>query len=282
MPVRTPRHVLPVVALLLAQFLLPCLAGSASAQTRAPGEWQTLFDGRTTRGWRGFRMKDFPAQCWAVEDGVLRRRTGPDVPKDFCRDLITTSQYTNFEFEVEYRLAPGGNSGVKYLVVEQRPQAWDREAMEYQVGVLRKEAKPGWEKEAAGETVEKYSRYAIGFEFQLIDDAGHPDALRGTNRTTGALYDLLAPARKAGAAAGAFNRARLVVDNGHVEHWINGVKVLEFELGGAALRNAIAKSKFARLESFGAARKGHIVLQDHQDDVRFRSLRIRELKSNTK
>ncbi len=155
---------------------------------------------------------------------------------------------SNFELVLEWKVSAGANSGIKYNVSE-----------ELSTGSPPMHA-------------------ALGFEYQILDDALHPDAQSGPNRTAGALYDLVPPApNKELRPVGAFNEARIVFNDGHGEHWLNGVKVIEFELASAAFDSAFAVSKYRPIDGFAEQRKGHIVLQDHGDDVWFRNIRIREI-----
>jgi hypothetical protein len=263
-----------LVCLALALFTV-CNAAPGQAPETETGGWKALFDGRTSSGWRGFRRDSLPV-CWTVEEGCLKRRTGPDIRED-CGDIITVRQYENFILELEYRLSPRGNSGIKYLVREDRPAAWERASADYQIEEVKKSKPGGTESLIAGLTPERWHYSTIGFEFQLIDDARHPDARKGTSRITGALYDLLTPARSAARPAGEFNKIRIVVEPRRVEHWVNNVKVLEFDRNGDTLKTAIARSKFKEMSGFGDTRRGHIALQDHDDNVWFRNIRIREL-----
>lgn len=157
-------------------------------------------------------------------------------------DLITTGQYEEFEFSFEWKVAPGANSGVKYFVIEKRG--------------------------------------SIGHEYQLIDDARHPDARHGNDRSTACFYDVLPATNKVVNPAGEFNHSRIRVKGNHVEHWLNGKKVLEYELDSPELKAAIQKSKFKHQKIFGTRVKGHLLLQDHGDEVWFRNLKIRDLSED--
>lgn len=209
--------------------------------------WKLLFDGKTTTGWRGFHQEKFPEGGWVIEDGCIKHVAAKGELGGRGGDIITTEKYDNFEMQLEWRLAPGGNSGIKYLVSEDLP---------------------------------KTGSSAVSFEMQVLDDEGHPDAKMGIggNRTAGSLYDLLPAAQnKVLRPVGEFNQVRLVVQGNHIEHWLNGVKVVEFERGGPELKAAIAKSKFKDTAGFGETAKGHILLQDHGDEACFRNIKLREL-----
>jgi 3-keto-disaccharide hydrolase len=218
--------------------------------TLAPAEraagWKLLFDGKTWNGWRGFRREKIPVEGWMIEDGTIKHLAGRGEQSQQGGDIITIGQYDNFELQLEWRISPGGNSGVKYLVAEEM-------------------VKSGYS--------------GLGFEMQVLDDDRHPDAKMGKagNRTASALYDLIAPKNKVLRPVGEWNQARLIIRGDHVEHWLNGAKVVEYDLGSTELKALIAESKYKDIAGFGEVRKGHILLQDHGNEVWFRNIKLREL-----
>jgi hypothetical protein len=224
-------------------------AGAAAPNTLTPAEtaagWKLLFDGKTTNGWRGYHATTFPAQGWAVEDGAIKR-VGKGEKPGTGGDIITTGEYGNFELALDWKLSPGGNSGIKYLITE---------------------------------SADGTSHAGVGYEMQILDDDRHPDAKLGVNgnRTAGSLYDLIAPSTHAARPIGEWNQARLVVRGRHVEHWLNGQRVVQFEIGSPEMKALIAKSKYKDIKGFGDATSGHILLQDHGDEVSFRNIKIRQL-----
>jgi inosose dehydratase len=216
----------------------------ASTTAAAGSEWISLFDGRSLKGWRGYRKADASQTRWRVEDGMLTVPSNDGKDTRGALDLITVDTFTDFELAWEWRVASGGNSGLKYLVLE------DMDA-------------------------------AIGHEYQMIDDERHPDALIGPKRQTSALYDVMAASNRPLKPAGELNASRVIVSGTHVEHWLNGVRVLQYELESAPLRAAIAESKFKDVARFGTRQKGHILVQDHGDRVWYRNIRIRRLDGRT-
>jgi hypothetical protein len=174
---------------------------------------------------------------WAVKDGALTR-----VAK--TTDIVSDEEYANFELQFDWMIAKNGNSGLFFHVVES-PKYKDT--------------------------------YYTGPEFQLLDNAGHPDAKNGPDRWAGANYALHAPTKNTAHGPGEWNQCRLVVNNGHVEHWMNGAKVVEYELWSDDWKARVAKSKFTQWPDYGMAKSGHIALQEHGAEIAFRNLKIKVL-----
>ena len=220
-----------------------------TAQEKAAG-WKLLFDGKTTEGWRSTHGPTFPATGWEVKDGLLSVTEHGGEEGGNAGDIITTRKYANFELSVDFRITPGANSGIKYFV--------------------NLDMTPGHEGHGS----------AIGFEYQVLDDAVHPDAKKGKDgdRTVASLYDMIpAAASKPVKPVGEWNTARIVVRGAHGEHWLNGAKVVEYERLTPQFRQVVADSKFHVYPHFGEANDGYILLQDHGFPVSFRNIKIREL-----
>lgn len=212
-----------------------------TAEERAAG-WVPLFDGSSLSAWRGFHTDMFPTAGWALEKGSLMLRAGKG---DNGGDLLTRETFSNFEFSADWCLEPGGNSGIKYLVVEKHTPL--------------------------------NRRGAFGLEYQIIDDLEHSDA-KQDNRKTAGVYDVAAPGPKQLQPAGSWNHLTLVVRDGTVEHWLNGEKVLSFRLDSEQFRDWVTASKYKGDARYGAARTGHIVLQEHGSGVAFRNIKVRRLR----
>ena len=195
--------------------------------------WKSLFDGKTAAGWRGYRSTTMPAG-WQVIDGALTR-------VDSAGDIVTDEKYANFELELEWKVAEGGNSGIFYRVSEGADYPW-----------------------------------RTGLEMQVLDDARHPDG-HSPLTSAGSLYAIYPAPGGVVRPAGEWNAVRIVVQGHHVEHWLNGTKVVEAELGSPDWNARVKRSKFATMSGYGRNDTGYIGLQDHGDRVAYRNIRIRIL-----
>ena len=214
--------------------------------------WRLLWDGTSTAGWRSAKGDQFPSKGWNIEDGVLSVESSDGAESRNGGDIVTQNLFDNFELSVDFKLTEGANSGIKYFV--------DPE-------------------------LNKMQGSAIGLEFQILDDRKHPDAKQGKNgnRTVGSLYDLIraenlttGPRGKNFKGVNQWNNARIVVRNGHVEHWLNHVKVVEFDRFSQSFKALVEKSKYEKWDNFGRLPQGNILLQDHGDKVSFKNIKIRE------
>jgi len=225
--------------LLFVSFLL-LMADVANAQ---PGKWETLFNGGSTGKLRGYNMDSFPGQAWQVENGALVAQTGvPNI------DLVTKKTYKNFELAFEWKVPKAGNSGIFFHMKESS-------AHESNNG-----NSPNW---------------LDNFEMQLLDDIGFNDT--AAIRSAGSLYDLIIPQHKELKPVGEFNTAKLIVKGSHVEHWLNGNKVVEYEMGSREMTALIAKSKYSKNQKFGKSSDGFIMFQHHGQKVWFKNIRVRTL-----
>ena len=205
------------------------------------GENKTLFNGVSNQGWRAVAGSDFPSNCWTVSDGCLKSL----VAKPAFQDIRTVEEFADFDLEFEWKISPGGNSGVKYLIYKE-----DR-----------------WR--PAGST--EFHARGRGFEFQISDDGAEPDALAHPESRCGALYGLIPPARNASKPVGEFNTAHITRRGPAVEHWINGVRVVSAQLDNPDLGERMRVRKIP-LEF---PKRSPIVLQNHGSEAWFRNLRIR-------
>jgi hypothetical protein len=225
-----------------------------TAEEKAAG-WTLLFDGTTMNGWHGLGFKDVPPGLWVIDDGAIRHLIGGKGPVQADgqpltgMDLISDSAYRDFELSWEWKVAETGNSGLKYNVSE-----------ELSTQMAPRHAAKGW-------------------EYQMLDDEKAADNKLATHRA-GALYDIFpAPDNKKYNPAGQWNRSKIVFVGNHGEHWLNGEKVVEFDIGTARFDSAFAASKYKTYPAWFAVRRaGHIVLQDHDGGVWFRDIKIREVR----
>lgn len=241
------RILLPLMTMAAASlFAQGTTPNTLSAEEVAFG-WRLLWDGRTSAGWRSAKRPEFPKRGWRMENGVLTVFRSGGAEGGVGGDIITEEKFAAFELSLDFKLTPGANSGLKYYVDPELNKG------------------PG---------------SAIGLEFQMLDDERHPDAKLGRNgnRTVGSLYDLIpASADKRPNAIGEWNSARIVSDGKKIEHWLNGKLVVSYTRGNPEFRKLVAESKYNVWPNFGELREGHILLQDHGNEVHFRNIKIRPL-----
>ncbi|MBD1262099.1 DUF1080 domain-containing protein [Maribacter polysiphoniae] len=208
--------------------------------------WDLLWDGKTTEGWRGAKLEEFPSQGWEIKDGELTVLASGGEESAAGGDIVTKELYGDFELKVDFKLTPAANSGIKYYV--------DTE-------------------------INKGPGSSIGLEYQILDDALHPDAKLGNHegsRTVSSLYDLIkADSNKHMNPIGEWNSAHIISKGNHVEHWLNGMKVLEYERNSDDFKKLVSESKYAKWPNFGELEKGQILLQDHGDRVSFKNIKIK-------
>ncbi|NDV67411.1 DUF1080 domain-containing protein [Dysgonomonas sp. 25] len=241
--------------LLLLLLLLPFAAGVTAqnfdnrlTEQEIREGWSLLWDGKTTNGWRGAKLSTFPQKGWSIKDGVLKVHKSGGGESSNGGDIVTIQKYKNFILKVDFKITPGANSGIKYFV---------------------------------NSDLNKGEGSAIGCEFQILDDERHPDAKMGVkgNRTLASLYDLI-PSERGGAFKfyfNDFNTAMVVVMGNKVEHWLNGVKVVEYERNTQMFNSLVAYSKYKNWPNFGNLTEGNILLQDHGDEVYFKNIKIKVL-----
>ncbi|MDL5048886.1 DUF1080 domain-containing protein [Oscillatoria amoena NRMC-F 0135] len=201
--------------------------------------WDLLFDGSSLKGWRIF--KNLPNNSWEVQDGTLHCKSFLDGAENLRSDLITSKEYENFELTFQWKISYQGNSGVLFRVSEDYEQA-----------------------------------YASGPEYQVIDDIGYPGDLPDENKAA-ANFAMHAPTEASPSPTGDWNDARLVVQGDHIEHWLNGSKVVEYDLSSEDWNRRRNASKWKDFPGYASFRKGYIALQDHGNEVWFRNIKIRVL-----
>lgn len=209
--------------------------------------WELLFNGKDTNGWRGAKLDEFPQKGWKVENGVLKVLASGGAESTNGGDIVTKRPYKNFILKVDFKITKGANSGIKYFV---------------------------------DTNLNKGAGSAIGCEFQILDDTRHPDAKLGVkgNRTLGSLYDLIPAPEDKPFVFDEFNTAMVIVEDNHVEHWLNGVKLLKYDRNSQQWNALVAYSKYKNWPNFGNPSEGLILLQDHGDEVWFKNIKILELK----
>ncbi|GDY12652.1 glycosyl hydrolase [Planctomycetota bacterium] len=212
----------------------PAVAPNTLSDSDKAAGWKLLFDGSTTAGWTNYKSETIKPN-WVIDDGALHLKGGGG------GDIATTAEYDNFELSLEWKISPGGNSGIMYRI----PPA----------------AK---------------SIYSDAIEMQVLDNAGHKDG-KNPKTSAGSAYALLAPSKDATKPVGEWNAVRVVADGKHIEHWMNGEKIVDVIIGSEAWNTAKAAGKFAKNEQFASAPSGRIGLQDHGNLVWYRNIKVRSL-----
>jgi len=225
------------------------VADNTLTESEKADGWKLLFDGVSTKGWRSAKGPDFPKAGWSVVDGTLRTAKGDGKESAAAGDIVTLVPYKQFEVSVDFKLTTGANSGLKYY------------------------AQPSLNQGAGS---------AFGLEFQMLDDDVHADAKLGRdgNRTVSSLYDLITAKNKRPNPIGQWNNAYVVTKGTKVEHWLNGRLVVAYDRGSQEFRDLRAKSKYADPKfgaNFGEWESGHILLQEHGDEVWFKNVKLRDL-----
>lgn len=213
--------------------------------------WRMLWDGSSAAGWRGAKLDHFPERGWVMEDGILTVLSSGGGEAKYGGDIVTTDTYSNFELSIDFMITEGANSGIKYFV---------------------------------DPILNQGEGSAIGLEFQILDDQKHPDSKMGKNgnRTVGSLYDLIRAESLSSSrgknfkGVGKWNNARILVDGSHVEHWLNHVKVVEYDRHSQVFKALVERSKYEKWADFGQQAAGHILIQDHGDEASFKNIKIRE------
>jgi len=258
--VTAPRFPARALAVAIA---VACAHSVPEAQTSAPppnqltaaeraAGWKLLFDGTTLNGWRGLGYDSIPTAHWRVDHGAIRKIPAGEIPRladgqpAAGGDLMSIGTYGDFELAWEWKIGRAGNSGVKYNVSE---------ALSISVAA---------------------NHAAIGFEYQLLDDSLNSDN-KIPSHLAGSLYDMIpSNAGTLVRPVGEWNASRVVFKGNHIEHWLNGRKVVEVDLGTARYDSVFQKSKYRTIKDFSVRKKGHIVLQDHGEEIFFRSIKIKE------
>lgn len=208
--------------------------------------WKLLFNGKDSKGWRGAKLDTFPEKGWVIEDGILKVMPSDGGESTNGGDIVTDKTYKDFILSVDFKITEGANSGIKYFV---------------------------------DPTLNKGAGSAIGCEFQILDDLRHPDAKLGVkgNRKLGSLYDLIPAPDEKPFDISKFNTAVVIVKGNHVEHWLNGEKLLEYDRDNQMFNALVAYSKYRDWPNFGNLKEGYILLQDHGDEVWYKNVKIKEL-----
>ncbi|WP_419210850.1 3-keto-disaccharide hydrolase [Maribacter sp. X9] len=230
--------------------LQPIITKNALGADETKNGWKMLWDGETTDAWRGARLDEFPNKGWEIKDGVLTVLSSGGEESAAGGDIVTKELYGDFELMLDFKITEGANSGIKYYV---------------------------------DTDLNKGPGSSIGLEYQILDDKRHPDAKLGNHdgsRTVASLYDLIqADPNKPMHPPGEWNTAHIISKDNHVEHWLNGMKVLEYERKSEDYRKLVSESKYAKWPNFGESDRGHLLLQDHGDRVSFKNIKIKPIET---
>lgn len=227
--------------------LLALLLVGMNATAQKKGKWVTLFDGKTMKGWKGYNMTNIP-NAWTIEDGALKINAKSPTTNE-RGDLLFDKKFKNFELQLMYKVDKGANSGILYL----------------------------------GQELPGKKIYQSAPEYQVLDNENHPDAKAGKNgnRKSASLYDMIPATPQVDKGYGQWNEARIIIKDGHVQHYLNGKKVVEYTLWNEDWKNMVLNSKFKDWADFmnagGDTRSGYIALQDHGNNVWFKNIKLREL-----
>jgi hypothetical protein len=222
---------------ILAFLMIAC--NSSNKTTKTDPGYISLFDGKTLNGWRTYQNK--PADSWMVKDGVLYCKGSTTDKSDRRADLITNDTFENFDLQLDWKIAPQGNSGILYMVTEN-----------YETS------------------------YLSGPEYQVIDDVNFPEKLEDWHKVA-AIYAMHTAPTAHPKPAGEWNHARIVVDHGHIQHWLNGEKVVEYDLWTDDWKKRKAEGKWKDAPGYGMSKVGHIALQDHGSEAWFKNIEIKKL-----
>ncbi len=225
--------------------LSACATKNLLKESEQKSGWVLLFDGKTTNGWRGAYSTTFPNHGWVIRDGELRGELSSGEESGDAGDIVTLKKYRDFELAFDWKLGKGGNSGVKYFVEERKP---------------------------------KPAGSQPGYEYQLIDDAGYiyMDKKLPQDLKTASIYNVVA-AQKSDSEVGVWHLSKIVVRGNHIEHWLDGIKVLDVDRKSEIFKNGVADSKFKCYPGFSDISEGHILLQDHGHSVAFKNIKIKQL-----
>lgn len=234
-----------------AKISIPTTKENTLSKEEIAEGWQLLFDGNTFDGWRGIGIKTVPDGHWKIEDNCIKKIKSGDVPTladgqpAKGGDLMTDQTFDNFELVFDWKISEAGNSGVKYNVIEEV-------------------------------SIKNESSSALGYEYQVLDDEKHSDNANPTHRT-GSLYDMIEATGGSAKPIGEFNTSKIVFNKNHGEHWLNGVKVVEYDIDSAEFEEQFKKSKYHTHEDFTKHKIAHIILQDHGNDCWYKNIKIRKL-----